>query len=158
MSKPVGPVRAPQSLHARVVFFSLTMITHLPADWPLYSSCVFEQTPTRIQTDFRHPGLHELGTTDIAHDDRLILTDNFPREFVQSVFATPSRPPVQPLYLTLVPPALCLGDFLLDLAVEPACLELLSVAGRHRGFQAQVEPDAVLGCGDGDHLIGDRQA
>ena len=31
MSKPVGPVRALQLLHARVVFLSLTITTHLPA-------------------------------------------------------------------------------------------------------------------------------
>ena len=51
MSKPVGPVRAPQSLHARVVFLSETIITHLPAAWPLYDSCVFSSPHPASKTD-----------------------------------------------------------------------------------------------------------
>jgi hypothetical protein len=65
---------------------------------------------------------------------------------------------MQPLSLALMPPTLRLGDLLRNLAMELGCLELLAVAGRHRGFQAQIQSDALLGCVDGDYLIGYWQA
>src|SRR5471032_1281457 len=52
MSRPVGPVRALQLLHVRVVFLSLTMKTLLPACWPLYCNCAFSIPQPASNTDF----------------------------------------------------------------------------------------------------------
>src|SRR5690606_23624610 len=38
--RPLGPVAEPQLEHTRVVNFSSTTRTSLPAHWPLYCSCV----------------------------------------------------------------------------------------------------------------------
>src|ERR1700704_5976680 len=51
MSRPAGPVKDPQPLHVRVVFLSLTMDTHLPACWPLYSTCVLRMPQPASSTD-----------------------------------------------------------------------------------------------------------
>ena len=52
MSRPAGPVRAPQLLHACVVYLSLTIRTHLPACWPLYCSCALSMPQPESSTDF----------------------------------------------------------------------------------------------------------
>src|ERR1700722_14860259 len=51
MSRPVGPVRALQLLHVRVESLSLTMITLLPACWPLYCNCALSMPQPASSTD-----------------------------------------------------------------------------------------------------------
>ena len=51
MSKPVGPERALQLLHVRVESLSVTMITLLPACWPLYCNCVLSMPQPASSTD-----------------------------------------------------------------------------------------------------------
>jgi hypothetical protein len=52
MSRPEGPVWAPQLLHVRVVFRSLTIRTLLPACWPLYCNSVLSIPQPASSTDF----------------------------------------------------------------------------------------------------------
>ena len=61
MSRPEGPARDPQLLHAREVFFSLTTLTLLPACLPLYCSCVLSIPQPESSTDFAIRVLASLG-------------------------------------------------------------------------------------------------
>ena len=52
MSVPLGPNKAPQTLHARVVFLSLTTSTDLPAYSPLYRNIRLSMHQPLSRTDF----------------------------------------------------------------------------------------------------------
>src|SRR3984957_10742157 len=52
MSLPLGPSKAPQKLHARVVFLSLTTSTDLPACSPLYCRNRLSMDQPLSSTDF----------------------------------------------------------------------------------------------------------
>ena len=52
MSLPLGPNKAPQKLHALVVFLSLTTSTDLPAYSPLYCSIRLSMDQPLSSTDF----------------------------------------------------------------------------------------------------------
>src|SRR5580700_3359385 len=52
MSIPVGPDKAPQKLHGRVVFRSLTTATDLPAYSPLYCNIRLSMPQPLSSTDF----------------------------------------------------------------------------------------------------------
>jgi hypothetical protein len=74
MSKPVGPVRALQSLHVRVESLSLTMITLLLA---LVLQLRLEHAPTGIQHGFGHPSPCQFQAAHIADLYDLIIVYDF---------------------------------------------------------------------------------
>ncbi len=49
---PAGPVRAPQLLHSRVVWCSLTMMKRLPACWLFACSCALSRPQPESNTAF----------------------------------------------------------------------------------------------------------
>jgi hypothetical protein len=100
----------------------------------------FEHPPARIQHGFGHPGLDEFLAAHVANDNSLIAIHDLPRKLMQGVFAPTRRPPVQTLGLLPMTPPLCLRNGLLDVPIEMARFQLVSVARGDNVFQAQVQP------------------
>src|SRR5437879_5415358 len=103
-----------------------------------------EHPPTAIEHGFRHPRLHQLRATHIAHGNVLILIHDPAAELMQCVPAPVRRPAVQELSLTLVATALGLGNARLDVPIEAAALAARPIARDRHLLQSQVNAYRLL--------------